>query len=169
MCENSQEGLDRGLAVIEQNYKRSSAYKKGKLTDEGVAAKMAMITSSLDPSYAALAECDAVIEAVFENLDLKKEIFTKLDKVCKPNALLCSNTSYLDVDQIANATSRPEWVMGTHFFSPAQVMPLLENVRGTNTSNAAIATAMKMGKDIGKTPVLVGNVSRVLKGGCFEF
>jgi 3-hydroxyacyl-CoA dehydrogenase len=101
-------------------------------------------------------------------LDLKKSIFQKLDKVCKPSALLCTNTSYLSVDDIAAATKRPESVMGTHFFSPANVMKLLENVRGSKTSNESIATAMKVGRDIGKTAVLSGNAFGFIGNRLFE-
>lgn len=104
-----------------------------------------------------LSECDVVIEAVFEDMQLKKEIFKKLDKVCGPDCLLCTNTSFLDIDEIAEVTSRPQKVMGTHFFSPAHIMRLLENVKGKHTDNDTIATCMEFGKRIGKVPVLVGN------------
>jgi 3-hydroxyacyl-CoA dehydrogenase len=104
----------------------------------------------------ALADCDMIIEAVFELMEIKKEVFTKLDKIAKPGAILATNTSYLNVDEIAAVTSRPESVIGTHFFSPANVMRLLELVRGDKTSKAVIATCMKLSKTIGKVPVLVG-------------
>jgi 3-hydroxyacyl-CoA dehydrogenase len=102
-------------------------------------------------------EADLVIEAVFENMEVKKQVFARLDKAARPGIVLASNTSTLDIDQIASATSRPEWVMGMHFFSPANVMRLLENVRGSKTNAVAIATATEFGKKIGKLPVLVGN------------
>lgn len=98
-----------------------------------------------------------VIEAVFEDMQLKKDIFKKLDKVCGPECVLCSNTSFLDIDEIASATTRPQKVMGTHFFSPAHIMRLLENVKGKLTDSDTIATCMEFGKRIGKVPVLVGN------------
>merc|ERR1719174_3390230 len=98
-----------------------------------------------------------IVEAVFEDMDTKKDIFKKLDAVAKPGAFLCSNTSALNIDTIASVTSRPEYVMGTHFFSPANVMKLLENVRGAKTSPVTIATCMAWGKEIGKWPILVGN------------
>merc|ERR1711881_197506 len=113
------------------------------------------ITGVLD--YAALADCDMIVEAVFEDMDVKLDIFKKLDAVAKPGAFLCSNTSALNVDKIASATKRPEFVMGTHFFSPANVMKLLENIRGAKTSDLTIATCMAWGRDIGKWPILVGN------------
>jgi 3-hydroxyacyl-CoA dehydrogenase len=168
MCEVSQDKLDLGLSNIEGNWKRSSAFKSGKLSEAQLKARMQLISTSTAPDYKDLAECDAVIEAAFESLAVKKEIFSKLDKACKRDALLCTNTSYLDVDEIAKATSRPEQVIGTHFFSPANVMPLLENVRGKRTSGAAIATAMKMGKDIGKTAVLARNAFGFIGNRMFE-
>jgi len=168
LCETKEELLTKGLKVIEDNYKKSGAYKSGKMTDSDVAARMGLVNKCIDPSLQPLSECDAVIEAVFENLELKQQIFKKLDKVCKPGALLCTNTSYLDIDQIASVTSRPETVMGTHFFSPANVMPLLENVRGSKSSNETIATAMKMGKNLGKTSVLVGNCFGFIGNRMFE-
>jgi 3-hydroxyacyl-CoA dehydrogenase len=116
---------------------------------------MARISSSTD--LAAIGDADFVIEAVFEEMDVKKEVFAKLDKAARKDAILASNTSTLDIDQIAAATSRPEQVIGTHFFSPANVMRLLENVRGAKSSKETIATAMELGKRMGKVAVLVGN------------
>merc|ERR1712190_587023 len=117
------------------------------------------ILASMTPTttYASLSDADIVVEAVFENMDLKKKIFAEFDKVCKPGCILASNTSRLDIDDIANATKRPADVVGCHFFSPANVMKLLENVRGPRTSDRTIATAMAFGKKIGKVTCLVGN------------
>ncbi|WP_454885184.1 3-hydroxyacyl-CoA dehydrogenase NAD-binding domain-containing protein [Sphingomonas oryzagri] len=156
LVETSQEALDRGLGVIRRNYDNSA--KKGRITLEQVEQRMALIRPALE--LAALAEVDLVIEAVFEQLAIKREVFAKLDAIAKPGAILASNTSYLDLDQIAAATSRPEWVIGMHFFSPANVMRLLEVVRGEKTSNEVIATAMGLAKKIAKVPVL----SRVCHG-----
>ena len=152
IVDRDQESLDKGLGVVRKNYERS--VKSGRLTMEDVDARMALITGAT--SREALADVDIVIEAVFEFMDLKKEIFADLDRICKPGALLASNTSALDVNEIASATSRPESVIGMHFFSPANVMKLLENVRGDATSDTVIATAMAVGKRIGKIPALVG-------------
>ncbi|WP_152208206.1 3-hydroxyacyl-CoA dehydrogenase NAD-binding domain-containing protein [Marinobacter changyiensis] len=148
-----QEALDKGLGVIRKNYENSA--KKGRITPAQVEERMALITTSL--SYDAFKDVDLVIEAVFENMDIKKQIFSQLDKVCKPGAILASNTSTLDIDEIASATSRPEDVVGMHFFSPANVMKLLENVRGSKTSDEVKATVMAVAKKIGKVGVMVGN------------
>ncbi len=156
LCEMSQEALDRGLGVIRKNYENSAA--KGKLTPAQVEQRLGLITPAL--GLDALHDVDLVIEAVFEEMSVKKDIFGKLDAIVKPGAILASNTSYLDIDEIAAATSRPEWVMGLHFFSPANVMRLLEVVRGKETKLDLIATGMKLAKSIGKTPVL----SRVCHG-----
>jgi len=156
LVEMKQEALDRGIGVIRKNYENTAA--KGRMTTEQVEQRMALITPALDLS--ALADVDLVIEAVFEEMSVKKDIFAKLDTVCKQGAILASNTSFLDLDAIASATSRPEWVVGLHFFSPANVMRLLEVVRGDKTSIEVIATAMKLAKTIGKVPVL----SRVCNG-----
>jgi 3-hydroxyacyl-CoA dehydrogenase len=156
LVETSQEALDRGIGVIRRNYENTA--KKGRITQEQVEQRMALITPAL--GLEALAQVDLVIEAVFEQLAIKKEVFAKLDGIAKPGAILASNTSYLDLDQIAAATSRPEWVIGMHFFSPANVMRLLEVVRGEKTSNEVIATAMGLAKAIAKVPVL----SRVCHG-----
>ena len=150
LVEMSQEALDRGLGVIRRNYENSA--KRGRLTEAQVDQRLALIRPTLD--LTALAEVDHVIEAVFEEMAVKKEIFARLDGIAKPGAILASNTSFLDLDEIAAATSRPEWVIGMHFFSPANVMRLLEVVRGRMTSNEVIATAMKLAKRIDKVPVL---------------
>ena len=153
LVETAQAALDRGLAVVRKNYENSA--KRGKLTAEQVEQRMALLSGSLDMN--ALADCDLVIEAVFENMAVKKEIFAKLDKICKPGAVLATNTSALDVNEIASAaTSRPEAVVGMHFFSPANVMKLLEVVRGSKTSDTALATAMQIGKKIGKVAAVSG-------------
>jgi 3-hydroxyacyl-CoA dehydrogenase len=152
IVEMKQEALDRGLGVIRKNYETTA--KRGKLKPEDVETRMKLLTGALDLS--ALADCDLVIEAVFENMDIKKDVFGKLDKIVKQGAILASNTSYLNVNEIASATTRPEWVIGLHFFSPANVMRLLEVVRGAKTSKQVIATSMQLAKKIGKVGVLVG-------------
>ena len=152
IVERDQESLDKGLAVVRSNYERTAG--RGRITMDDVETRMGLISGAT--SREALADCDIVIEAVFEFMDLKKEIFADLDRICKPGALLATNTSALDVNEIAAATSRPESVIGMHFFSPANVMKLLENVRGDETSDTVIATAMAVGKRIGKSPTLVG-------------
>jgi 3-hydroxyacyl-CoA dehydrogenase len=146
------EALERGVATIRKNYEATA--KKGRLTTDEVKARMALLTPTLD--FSALADCDLIIEAVFELMQVKKEIFSRLDAIAKPGAILASNTSYLDIDEIASATSRPDSVIGLHFFSPANVMRLIEVVRGAKTAKPVIATAMALGKAIGKTAVLVG-------------
>ena len=139
-------------AIIKKNY--SITMKKGKLTEAQMEQCMSLVSGSTD--YGDIANADMVIEAVFENLELKKEIFVKLDAICKPGAILASNTSYQDVDAIAAATSRPQDVLGMHFFSPANVMKLLEVVRGAETADDVLATAMLIGKKIGKVCALSG-------------
>ncbi len=156
LVEMNQEALDRGLGVIRRNYENTA--KKGRMTGEQVEQRMGLITPVV--GLDALAEVDLVIEAVFEEMSVKKDIFAKLDGIVKQGAILASNTSFLDLDEIASATTRPEWVIGLHFFSPANVMRLLEVVRGAKTSREVIATAMKLAKQIGKVPVL----SRVCNG-----
>jgi 3-hydroxyacyl-CoA dehydrogenase len=146
----SDEGLARGLGVIGQTY--DSMVKRGRITEADKAQRMGLITGSLD--YASLANADVVIEAVFESMDLKKSIFEQLDKVVKPGAVLATNTSTLDIELIADAVSRPESVIGMHFFSPANVMPLLEVVRTRRTSPQVIRTVLEMAKPLRKTPVL---------------
>ena len=152
IVERDQESLDRGLGVVRKNYERSAS--RGSIPAEAVEERMGLITGSL--SRDDFGDCDLVIEAVFEDLELKKEIFADLDRVCKPGAVLATNTSGLDVNQIAAATSRPESVIGMHFFSPANVMKLLENVRGEKSSDTVVATTMEIGKKIGKVCVMVG-------------
>merc|ERR1712063_642 len=149
----SEEAVQKGVAVIRQNYERTM--KKGRLTQEQFDQRVARIQPTT--RYEDLSEVDMVIEAVFENMKIKKQIFSQLDRVCKPSALLCSNTSALDIDEIATATNRPQNVIGTHFFSPANVMKLLENVRGKHSSDETIATVMAFGKQINKVACLVGN------------
>ena len=156
LIEMNQAALDRGLGVIRGNYEATA--RKGRMTQDQVEQRMALITPALD--FKALDAVDLVIEAAFEQMSVKKDIFGKLDTVCKPGAILASNTSFLDIDEIASATGRPESVIGLHFFSPANVMTLLEVVRGTKTSKEVIATAMKLAKRISKVPVL----SRVCPG-----
>ena len=152
IVEMEQEALDRGVGVIRKNYDASAA--KGRFKPEQVEQMMGILTPTL--SLDDLADCDLIIEAVYENMDVKKDIFGKLDKIAKPGAILASNTSYLDVDEIATATSRPGDVLGMHFFSPANVMKLLEVVRGEKTAPDALATAMAIGKKIGKVAVVAG-------------
>jgi 3-hydroxyacyl-CoA dehydrogenase len=152
LVEMKQEALDRGLATIRSNYERTA--KRGGMSAEDVEKRMGLITPTL--SMDDLATVDLVIEAVFERMDIKKDVFGKLDAICKPGAILASNTSYLDINEIASATKRPGDVLGLHFFSPANVMRLLEIVRGDATEKDAIATAMKLAKTIGKVAVLVG-------------
>ena len=152
MVEREQGPLDRGVATIRKNYERTA--KRGRLTAEQVEASMSRLSPQLD--LAGLAECDLVIEAVFENMEIKKDIFRRLDGIAKPAAILATNTSYLDVDEIASVTKRPEHVLGMHFFSPANVMRLLEIVRGAKTSPAVLATAMALSRRIGKIAVVAG-------------
>ncbi|MFN3231934.1 MAG: 3-hydroxyacyl-CoA dehydrogenase NAD-binding domain-containing protein [Alphaproteobacteria bacterium] len=152
VVEMTQEALDRGLSIIEKNYRNTQA--KGRLTAEEVDARLALITGSL--SYDDIADADIVVEAIFENMEIKKEVFEKLDAIMKPGAILASNTSYLDLNEIAAVTKRPEDVIGLHFFSPANVMRLLEIVRGAKTSKEVLATCMSMAKTIGKIGVVAG-------------
>ena len=152
ILETSQEFLDKGLAVVRGNYERSA--KKGRFTAEQVEQRMGLLTPTLD--YAAIGDVDMVIEAVFENMDIKKDVFAKLDAATKPECILASNTSTLDVNAIASVTKRPDKVIGTHFFSPANVMRLLEIVRGEKTSFETLATAQAVAKTINKIGVVVG-------------
>jgi len=152
LVETTQEALDRGVATIRRNYEASA--KKGKLTDAQVEQRMALVTPSL--SYDALADADLVIEAVYEDYAVKQSVFEKIDAVAKPGAILATNTSTLDVDRIAAFTKRPQDVLGLHFFSPANVMRLLEVVRGARTVKDVMATAMAMAKRIRKTAVVSG-------------
>jgi len=152
LVETHQAALDRGLAVVRRNYENSA--KRGRFTMAEAERRIGLLTGSLDMN--ALADCDLVIEAVFEEMAVKKDIFAKLDRIVKPGAVLASNTSALNLNEIATAVSRPEAVVGMHFFSPANVMRLLEVVRGDKTSKTAIATAMQIGKKIGKVAALSG-------------
>lgn len=152
IVETNQAALDRGLATIRRNYENTA--KRGGITAEQVEQRMAKLTGSLDLN--AIADCDLVIEAVFEDMAIKKEVFAKLDAIVKQGAILASNTSYLDINEIASVTKRPESVIGMHFFSPANVMRLLEVVRGDKSSKQTIATAMGIGKKIGKIAALAG-------------
>ena len=152
VLESSRDALDRGMALIRKNY--AATVSKGRLSAAEMDARLARITPTLDD--ADLGAADVVIEAVFEEMPLKKEVFARLDRACKPDAILATNTSTLDVNEIAAATSRPEQVIGTHFFSPANVMKLMENVRGARTSPQTIATIMNLSKTLGKVGVLVG-------------
>jgi len=152
IVETKQDALDRGLAVIRRNYENTA--KRGRLTMDDVEKRMALIKGSLNLED--LADSDLVIEAVFENMDVKKDVFGKLDKIVKQGAILATNTSALNIDEIATATKRPEVVIGLHFFSPANVMRLLEVVRADKTSKPVIATSMQIAKKIGKIAALVG-------------
>ncbi len=152
IVETNQAALDRGLSVIRKNYEATA--QKGRLTLADVEKRMGLLSGTLEMQ--ALADRDLVIEAVFENMDIKKEVFGKLDGIVKQGAILASNTSYLDVNEIASATKRPESVIGLHFFSPANVMRLLEVVRGDKTAKPVLATAMQLAKKIGKVGVQVG-------------
>ncbi|HEX5678191.1 MAG TPA: 3-hydroxyacyl-CoA dehydrogenase NAD-binding domain-containing protein [Alcanivorax sp.] len=152
ILEVKEDALERGIAVIRKNYENTA--KKGRITQEQVEQRMALIQPTL--SYDDLSDVDLVIEAVFENMDVKKAVFSELDRVCKPGAILATNTSTLDVNRIASFTQRPEDVVGMHFFSPANVMKLLENVRGEKTSDEVVATVMDLSRRIGKVGVLVG-------------
>jgi 3-hydroxyacyl-CoA dehydrogenase len=151
--EADQAALDRGLATIQKNY--ANSVKRGRFTQQYMDERLKLITPTL--SYDDFANVDMVVEAVFEGMALKKEVYGELDRVCKPGAILASNTSTLNIDEIASATSRPQAVIGTHFFSPANVMRLLEIVRGKATGKDVIATCMALSKKLGKTGVLVGN------------
>ena len=152
IVEVKQEALDRGLAIIRRNYERTAA--RGGLKAEDVDRRMALIKGSLDMND--FAGADLVIEAVFERMDIKKEVFAKLDAICKQGAILATNTSALNIDEIASVTGRPEAVIGLHCFSPANVMRLLEIVRAEMTGKSVIATCMKLARRIGKIAVLVG-------------
>jgi 3-hydroxyacyl-CoA dehydrogenase len=152
IIEMEQEALDRGTGVMLRNYEASAA--KGKLTAEQVGTAMGLLNPTLD--FAALADCDLIIEAVYETMEVKKDVFGRLDTIAKPGAILASNTSYLNVDEIAASISRPGDVVGMHFFSPANVMKLLEVVRGAKTAPDVLLTAMQIGKRVKKVPVVAG-------------
>ncbi|HEX6219196.1 MAG TPA: 3-hydroxyacyl-CoA dehydrogenase NAD-binding domain-containing protein, partial [Sphingomicrobium sp.] len=152
IVEMAQDALDRGTGVMRKNYEATAA--KGRMTGEQVEKAMGLLSPTLD--FDALADCDLIIEAVYENMDVKKEIFGRLDKVVKQGAILASNTSYLNIDEIAASTSRPQDVVGLHFFSPANVMKLLEVVRGAKTAPDVLLTAMTIAKKIKKVAVVAG-------------
>jgi 3-hydroxyacyl-CoA dehydrogenase len=151
IMEAEADALARGLSVIRKNYESSA--KRGRITEQDVEKRMGLLEGTLDMQ--ALADCDLIVEAVFENMEVKKDVFARLDRIARPGALLATNTSALNIDEIASATKRPEDVLGLHFFSPANVMRLLEVVRAQRTSLTAIATAMQLAKRIGKVGVLV--------------
>jgi 3-hydroxyacyl-CoA dehydrogenase len=153
LLEMKQEALDKGVATIRRNYENSA--KKGKLTTGQLEQRMALITPVVE-DYSQFADADLVIEAVFENMEVKEQVFRKLDSVCKPGAILASNTSYLNIDRIAGFTQRPGDVLGLHFFSPANVMRLLEVVRGAKTAPDVLATSMALARKIKKVAVVSG-------------
>ncbi len=153
VIENNQEALEKGMKIIEKNY--SNTVKKGRISENDFKNKMSIINGTTN--LESISDADIVVEAVFEEMNLKKEMFAKIDKLAKENCILATNTSTLDIDQIAESTNRPEFVIGTHFFSPANVMKLLEIVRGKHTSKEVIASTMKLAKNIKKVPVLAGN------------
>ncbi|WP_457150206.1 3-hydroxyacyl-CoA dehydrogenase NAD-binding domain-containing protein [Mesorhizobium sp. P5_C1] len=152
LLETSQEALQRGLGTIDKNY--AVSVTRGSLTEDAKRQRLAQFTGSTN--YADLADCDLIVEAVFEDMAVKKEVFGKLDAVAKPGAILATNTSYLDINEIAASTSRPQDVLGLHFFSPANVMKLLEIVRAERTAPDALATVVDLARRIGKVAVVVG-------------
>ena len=152
IVEMGQDALDRGTGVMRKNYEATAS--KGRMTSEQVEKAMSLLSPTLD--FQALADCDLIIEAVYENMDVKKEVFGRLDKIAKPGAILASNTSYLNINEIAASISRPGDVVGMHFFSPANVMKLLEVVRGDKTAPDVLLTAIQLGKKIKKVPVVAG-------------
>ncbi|WP_454599034.1 3-hydroxyacyl-CoA dehydrogenase NAD-binding domain-containing protein [Qipengyuania sp. SM2507] len=152
ILEMKQDALERGTSTMRKNYENTA--KRGRMTEAQVESAMGLLTPTLD--YGDLADCDLVIEAVYESMDVKKEVFRTLDETVKEGAILASNTSYLDIDEIATATKRPGYVVGLHFFSPANVMKLLEVVRGEKTRDDVLATAMKLSKAIGKVAAVSG-------------
>ena len=153
VMEANAEALAKGLDMVKSGYE--AGVKRGRLSAEEAQARFTRMTGSLKMED--LADCDLIMEAVFERMDIKKDVFSRLDKIAKQDAVLATNTSFLDIDTIAAAASRPGNVLGLHFFSPAPVMKLLEIVRGAKTSDSALATAMKLAKAIGKVGVLAGN------------
>lgn len=152
LLELKQEALDRGVGIIQKNYDNTA--KRGRMSAEQVEAAMGILNPTL--SYDDLADCDLVIEAVFENMDVKKTVFKKLDEIMKPGSIMASNTSYLNINEMADVTSRPESLIGLHFFSPANIMKLLEIVRGAKTSDSVLATCMALAKKIKKVAVVAG-------------
>lgn len=153
IVETDATALARGLDAVKGNYE--SSVKRGRLTEDEARARFARITGTL--KLEDFADRDLIVEAVFENMDVKKDVFARLEKIARPGAILASNTSYLNIDEIAAVTSRPDHVLGLHFFSPAPVMKLLEIVRGAKTADTVLATAMKLAKAAGKVGVLAGN------------
>ena len=151
--EVSQEALDRGMAAIRRNY--AGALAKGRLSQAQVDARLALITPQL--TYDSFEQADIITEAVFEGMELKKQVFAEIDRIARPGCILASNTSYLSIDEIASVTARPEWVLGHHYFSPANVMRLMEIVRGGATSPTVLATSMALAKKLDKVAVLAGN------------
>jgi 3-hydroxyacyl-CoA dehydrogenase len=151
--EATQEALDRGMAIIRKNY--ANTVKKGKMTQAAMDERMARITPQL--TYDGFDQADIIAEAVFENMALKKQVFAELDKIAKPGCILASNTSYLDIDEIGSVTSRPSMVVGHHYFSPANVMRLLEIVRGKNTGKEVLATSLELARRMKKVGVVAGN------------
>ncbi len=151
--ETSQEALDRGMATIRKNY--ANSVKRGRLSQAAMDQRLSLITPQL--TYDGFEQADIIAEAVFEGMALKKQVFTEIDAIAKPGCILASNTSYLDIDEIASSTDRPEMVLGHHYFSPANVMRLLEIVRGKATSKAVLATSMALAKKLNKIGVLAGN------------
>lgn len=152
IIETTEDALKRGLGIIEKNYQASA--KRGAMSAESLEKRLGLISGTTDIN--AVAEADLIIEAVFEDIEVKRDVFGKLDRLAKPDTVLATNTSYLDVNAISGMTGRPSSVVGMHFFSPANVMKLLEVVRGAETSQEALATAMSVGRKIGKVPVVVG-------------
>jgi 3-hydroxyacyl-CoA dehydrogenase len=165
LLELTREALDRGLGLIRKNY--SASVTRGSLTQEGMDRAMSLITGVTQ--YEALAQADIVIEAVFEDMKVKTDVFTRLDSICAPHAILATNTSSLDIDAIAAVTARPQNVIGTHFFSPANVMKLLENVRGKHSSPQTIATVMSLGRTLNKVVVLAGNCDGFIGNRMLQF
>src|SRR5262249_45881793 len=148
-----QPALDRGMRTVRQNYETSVS--KGRFSREVMEERLALIRSQL--TYEGFETVDLIIEAVFENMALKRQVFAEIDKIARPDSIRATNTSTLNIDEIAAATSSPQMVVGTHFFSPAHVMRLLEIVRGTRTSDEVIATALALAKQLKKVGVVVGN------------
>jgi 3-hydroxyacyl-CoA dehydrogenase len=165
LLELTREALDRGLGLVRKNY--ASSVARGSLTQDAMDRAISLIEGVTQ--YEALGGADIVIEAVFEDMKVKKDVFTRLDAVCAPHAILATNTSSLDIDAIAEVTARPENVIGTHFFSPANVMKLLENVRGRHSSPRTIATAMALGKTLNKVVVLAGNCDGFIGNRMLQF
>ncbi|MDG2267367.1 MAG: 3-hydroxyacyl-CoA dehydrogenase family protein, partial [Alphaproteobacteria bacterium] len=153
IIETTSEFLEKGMNIIKNNY--AATVSKGRLSQENMNKRMNLLTPTLD--WDVIKDTDIVVEAVFEEMNIKKEIFTKIDALAKKGTILASNTSTLDIDEIADATSRPEEVVGTHFFSPANVMRLLEIVRGRRTKNDILATLMSLAKKIKKVGIIAGN------------